>query len=248
MDIAKQCLVKLDKRIRKIINRFAGGQSFQKIYASAKYGGVGLPCMVDEYAAYKVSHVANMLSTSEGKNILKGYLSIHEDVPDNQDLIRSLETALKHLQLKWQDWERFIEEKEKTWEFTKNEKSGLEKFKFKDLRRGQTIKGRIKNIHKCLIVHSKIPYDYENYSKFSTRALIGCLESNISNFYFRECKAPLADGMARFYLKARTGIYFTPKRKLDILNSGDGLCKCGKVGSLKHLLSCCPLGASLMTK
>jgi hypothetical protein len=72
MEVGSTYLDELDRRIRKVINRFTGGQSIQKsyLYASAKFGGLGLPCMRDEYAAYKVSHVANLLSTKEGKKIL----------------------------------------------------------------------------------------------------------------------------------------------------------------------------------
>jgi hypothetical protein len=58
----------------------------------------------------------------------------------------------------------------------------------------------------------------------------------------------LADGVTRFLIKSRAGIQFTPKRKLDILHIGNGLCGCGKVGSLKHMISCCPHRADLMTK
>jgi hypothetical protein len=99
-----------------------------------------------------------------------------------------------------------------------------------------------------LITHAKVKYDYDNYSRYNTRGLINCLESGVSNFYFRECKAPITDGLARFVVKARSGIQFIPKRKLDILHSGDGLCSCGKLGPKKHMISCCMHRASLMTK
>jgi hypothetical protein len=49
------------------------------------------------------------------------------------------------------------------------------------------------------------------------------METEISKFYFKECKAPLTDGLARFYIKARAGIQFTPKRKKDILGIGNEL-------------------------
>jgi hypothetical protein len=49
-------------------------------------------------------------------------------------------------------------------------------------------------------------------------------------------------------IKSRAGIQFTPKRKHDILNQGNGLCACGKTGTLKHMISCCSLRAPLMTK
>jgi hypothetical protein len=74
------------------------------------------------------------------------------------------------------------------------------------------------------------------------------MEAEVSNFYFRECKAPLADSLARFMIKSRAGIQFTPKRKHDILNQGNGICECVRVGSLKHIISCCPIRAALMTK
>jgi hypothetical protein len=92
---------------------------------------------------------------------------------------------------------------------------------------------------------SHVQCDFEN---FNPKNRINCLEMGISNFYFRECKAPKADGLARFYIKSRAEIQFTPKRKKDILNMGDGLCNFGRTGSMKHLISCCPLRASLMTK
>jgi hypothetical protein len=99
-----------------------------------------------------------------------------------------------------------------------------------------------------LITHSKVKYDYENYSRYNTRGLINCLESGVSNFYFREYKAPMTDGLARFIVKARAGIQFTPKKKLDILHSGNGLCSWRKFGTMKHMISCCMHKASLMTK
>jgi hypothetical protein len=77
-----------------------------------------------------------------------------------------------------------------------------------------------------LISHTRVRYDVENYSRFNTRNLITCLETEVSNFYFRDCKAPLADGLARFMIKSRTGIQFTPKRKQNILGHGNGLYAC----------------------
>jgi hypothetical protein len=58
----------------------------------------------------------------------------------------------------------------------------------------------------------------------------------------------LNDGLARFYVKFRAGIQFIPKRKKNILNIGDGLCNYGKTGTMKHIISCCPYRAELMTK
>jgi hypothetical protein len=58
----------------------------------------------------------------------------------------------------------------------------------------------------------------------------------------------MADGVARFFIKSRAGIQFTPKRKHNILYTGSGLYSCGKIGSMKHIISCCLHPASLMTK
>jgi hypothetical protein len=40
------------------------------------------------------------------------------------------------------------------------------------------------------------------------------METEISNFLFKECKTSIADGLMRFLMKSRAGIQFTPKRKL----------------------------------
>jgi hypothetical protein len=79
-------------------------------------------------------------------------------------------------------------------------------------------KGNLENINKSLITCAKMKFDYENYSRFNSRGLIYCLETGISNFYFRECKAPMTDGLARFYGKSRAGIQFTPKRKKEYVD------------------------------
>jgi hypothetical protein len=52
----------------------------------------------------------------------------------------------------------------------------------------------------------------------------------------------------RLLITPRAGIQFTQKRKLNFLHTGNDLCGCGKVGSLKHMISCCPQRAGLMTK
>jgi hypothetical protein len=73
--------------------------------------------------------------------------------------------------------------------------------------------GNLKNIHRSFVNHTRIGDDYENYNRFNTIGLINCMESGIFNFSFKECKAPMADGIARFFIKSRVGIQFTPKRK-----------------------------------
>jgi hypothetical protein len=73
------------------------------------------------------------------------------------------------------------------------------------------------------------------------------METGISNFFFKKCKVLMTDGVDRFYVESRAGIQFTPKRKLDILHIDNGLCSCHKVGSMKHIISCCSHRSSLMT-
>jgi hypothetical protein len=53
MFVPKGCLELIDKRIRKLINRFFVGKSIQKsfVYTNVRNGELGIPCMVDEYAA-----------------------------------------------------------------------------------------------------------------------------------------------------------------------------------------------------
>jgi hypothetical protein len=151
------------------------------------------------------------------------------------------------LKIDWLDWNDF-KQKRRSFNWTLNEKTGKPQFRFIDTTTKETIEGNLMNFHKTIINHARIKYDYHNYSRFNTRGLINCMEAGMSNFYFKECKAPLADGIARFFIKSRAGIQFTPKRKHDIFNTGSGLCSCGKIGSMKHILSYCPHGASLMTK
>jgi hypothetical protein len=66
--------------------------------------------MEDEYAAYKINHVANLLSTEEGRNILIGYVNFNKRIAKNQDVIASFEEALKTLNVDLPDWERFKRE------------------------------------------------------------------------------------------------------------------------------------------
>jgi hypothetical protein len=38
-------------------------------------GGLEIPCMEDEYAAYKIHHMATLMSILDGQRILDGYLN-----------------------------------------------------------------------------------------------------------------------------------------------------------------------------
>jgi hypothetical protein len=72
MYIPKGTLSIVDKKVRKVINNFVKGQKLQRsyLYASVKNGGLGLPCMEDEYASYKIHHITNLMATTDGKGIL----------------------------------------------------------------------------------------------------------------------------------------------------------------------------------
>jgi hypothetical protein len=63
--------------------------------------------MQDEYAAYKINHVANLLTNEEGKSILLGYTKISKKIAKNQDVIKSFEDAMESLKVELPDWERF---------------------------------------------------------------------------------------------------------------------------------------------
>jgi hypothetical protein len=52
--------------------------------------------MEDEYAAYKVHYIANLMSTTDGRGILDGYLNMNKKVARHLDLIISLEKALDY--------------------------------------------------------------------------------------------------------------------------------------------------------
>jgi hypothetical protein len=189
-----------------------------------------------------------MLSSEDGKKMLNGYRNLKGKIARNQDLVEDLEKALDAISIKWCDWDDFVLQGI-NWDWRTNEKDNNHQFfNFIDLTSEHKYKGRKENIHKSVVAHTKVQFDFENYSRFNTRNLITCLDTGVSNFYFRDCKAPLADGLARFMIKSRAGIQFTPKRKHDILNQGNGLCACGKTGTLKPMISCCSLRASLMTK
>jgi hypothetical protein len=56
--------------------------------------------MKDEVAAYKVPHIVNLLSTTNGRGILDGYLNMKKMVSKHISLIDSLEEALNHLEIK----------------------------------------------------------------------------------------------------------------------------------------------------
>jgi hypothetical protein len=217
------------------------------IYGNARNGGLGVSNMEDKYAAYKINHVSNLLSTDEGKRILLGHININKKIAKNQDVIESFEEALETLKVELPDWEIFKSEGQ-SFSWSVNERTGNSEVIIIDKISGHVYKRKVDNIHKMLITHAKVRYDYENYSRYNTRGLINCLESGASNFYFRECKVPMTEGLARFLVKSRAGIQFTPKRKLDILRNGSGLCNCGKFDTMRHMISCCMHRASLMTK
>jgi hypothetical protein len=122
----------------------------------------------------------------------------------------------------------WIEGGRKRFEWNTNEKTGKKQFRFEYITTGINYEGNLKDVHRSLDNHARIGYDYENYCRFNTRDLVNCMEKGVSNIFLMECKAPLADGVTRFLIKSRAAIQFTPKRKHDILHTGNGLWSCGK--------------------
>jgi hypothetical protein len=78
MNLSNCSLKVIDEKVRRIINRFVKGQTLPLsfVYASIRNGGLEVPCMKDEYAAYKVYHIANFISTTDGRGILDGYVNM----------------------------------------------------------------------------------------------------------------------------------------------------------------------------
>jgi hypothetical protein len=134
----------IDKRIRGVINQFVKGQCLQKslIYANVKNGGLRIPCMIDEYAVYKVHHIANLMSTEERKMILNGYLNFDKKLAANQDLIGALDKALNHLK---------INRSKFSWAV--NDKNMKPQFRFRDIRTDAIYSGYIEILHKSLANH-----------------------------------------------------------------------------------------------
>jgi hypothetical protein len=98
----------------------------------------------------------------------------------NQDLNVSLDEALSELNIEWKDWEDF-KLQGINWDWKCDEKDkGRKHFIFVDNMSKHKYKGRIENIHKSLITHVRVKYDFENYSRFNTRNLITCLETGVS--------------------------------------------------------------------
>jgi hypothetical protein len=75
--------------------------------------------------------------------------------------------------------------------------------------------------------------------QFSFKALSLVQGNNMSNFMFADGAAPMADGLARFLIKARINLIYPSVKKLQIFHQGDGHCElCGQIGTLKHYLHC----------
>jgi hypothetical protein len=111
-------------------------------------------------------------------------------------------------------------------------------FSFKDKRTKHVYRGRIKHIHSSVIKHYSIPIVTELYNSKATKALSLVQGNNMSNFMFADVTAPMADGLARFLIKARTNLIYTSVKKSQIFHQGDGHCELwGQIGTLKHYLN-----------
>jgi hypothetical protein len=133
--------------------------------------------MQDENYANKVNHIANLLFSEDVKKILNGYCNMKYKIAKNQDLLKTLEEALGKLNITWCDWEDFVIQRT-GWDWKINEKdNGKKYFNFIDNVSKHKYIRRIENIHKSLISHARVKYDFDNYSRFNTRNLITCLET-----------------------------------------------------------------------
>jgi hypothetical protein len=72
----------------------------------------------------------------------------------------------------------------------------------------------VKKIYRSLIDSARITRDFQNYSRYNTSDLINYMETGVSNFFFKECKAPMANGLMRFLVTSRAGIQFTSKKEI----------------------------------
>jgi hypothetical protein len=113
MNLLNYNLKMVYEKVRRIINRFVKRQSFPLsfIYSSVRNGRLGVPCMKDEYAPYKVYHLANLILTTDGQGILDDNLNMKKKVAKHLNVIDSLEEALNHLKIKWLDWDEFVEKR-----------------------------------------------------------------------------------------------------------------------------------------
>jgi hypothetical protein len=129
----------------------------------------------------------------------------------HRSLIDSIGKTLNRLYIKWVDWDEF-KEKRRRFEWTTDKKTGKRHFRFEDLITCVNYDSNVKNTHRSLVNHARISYDFDNYSKYNTRGLLNCMETGVSNFFFKKGRAPIADGVTRFLIKSRADIQFTPKK------------------------------------
>jgi hypothetical protein len=65
------------------------------------------------------------------------------------------------------------------------------------------------------------------------------MHNKFSNNVFDNTSAPLSYGVAKFLIKRRNGIIWTPARKHIALNEGDGIHpSCPKIDKLKYYINC----------
>jgi hypothetical protein len=123
--------------------------------------------MEDEYEAYKIHHIANLMATSDGRGILDGYFNLNKKMAKHLDLLESLDKALEHLIIRWLDCDEF-KNKRRIFEWTQNEKNDKLQFRIKDNTTKEVYTGNLKNIRGNLVSNARIIYDYENYRRFNT--------------------------------------------------------------------------------
>jgi hypothetical protein len=167
-------------------------------------------------------------------------------------LFPAVEKALKKLNLKWTDFESMRSRPVTDYSeiLERNGKGRLE-CSFKDLETNHSYKANLKKVNSTCTKKKQRNYRTKLYSKTGTKDLVlidG--NGNISNYFFNNNKNFMNEGLIRFIIKSRSGTLWTPERKRRILHeqSDEYPRKCGKVGTLSHILNSCPYCFREMTE
>jgi hypothetical protein len=67
--------------------------------------------MEDEYASYKIHHMATLMSTPDGQGILDDFINIEKKAAKHLTINGSLEGVLNLLSIKWLDWDKYKEKR-----------------------------------------------------------------------------------------------------------------------------------------
>jgi hypothetical protein len=255
-------LGKLDEFIRNMFNEMIGGPALSKdlFYTSTKNGGLGLRQLTERYQACKYNTIAHFMQRDEGtKEFIKWQFREEErkrsvkksndslffvwdevGVRKNKGRSHSMISELYYAACKARIGIKFDEDTEQMiiWK-----EEGEKEVKY--CKKGETAQevGKIFEAR-----------HYENLLKQKCRGRSFCTlgNSKVSNFFISNPKAPNADSLMRFTIRARNDTLWTPARKAMIFkNEGfDTRCSCGnhRFCDLLHILNNCPYNMKEMTQ